>query len=57
MPRCKLDYDAQLASARNYEISGKDPFCKKPIADPRKAGEIWVDDAGILPFAVRRLHA
>jgi NitT/TauT family transport system substrate-binding protein len=47
----KLDYDAQLASTRNYEISGDDKFCKKPISDPRKSGEVWVDDAGILPFS------
>ena len=47
----KLDYDAQLASTKNYEISGEDTFCKKPITDPRKAGEVWVDDEGILPFA------
>jgi len=47
----KLDYDAQLASTKNYEISGQDSFCKKPITDPRKAGEVWVDGADILPFA------
>jgi NitT/TauT family transport system substrate-binding protein len=47
----RLDYDAQLASAKNYEISGEDKFCKKPIADPHKSGEVWVDDEGILPFA------
>src|SRR5260370_17701220 len=47
----KLDYDAQLASTKNYEISGEDTFCKKPITDPRKSGEVWVDDAGILPFS------
>ena len=47
----KLDYDAELASTRNYEISGDDKFCKKPISEPRKAGEIWVDDEGILPFS------
>lgn len=46
-----LDYDKQLASTANYEISGEDKFCKKPISEPRKSGEIWVDDAGILPFA------
>ena len=39
----KLDYDAQLASTKNYEISGEDKFCNKPISDPRKAGEVWVD--------------
>jgi len=47
----KLDYGAQLGSTKNYEISGEDAFCKKPIIDPRRAGEVWVDDVGILPFA------
>jgi NitT/TauT family transport system substrate-binding protein len=47
----KLDYDAELTSTRNYEISGDDKFCKKPISEPRKAGEVWVDDEGILPFS------
>ena len=47
----KLDYDARLASASNYEISGDDSFCKKPISDPRKAGEVWIDDSGIMPFS------
>jgi NitT/TauT family transport system substrate-binding protein len=47
----KLDYDAELASTRNYEVSGEDKFCKKPISEPRKAGEVWVDDDGILPFS------
>ena len=47
----KLDYNAQLASTKNYEISGDDKFCKKPISDPRKSGEVWVDDTGILPFS------
>ncbi|SHH26840.1 ABC transporter substrate-binding protein [Bradyrhizobium erythrophlei] len=47
----KLDYDAQLASTTNYEISGEDKFCKKPITRPRKSGEVWVDDEGILPFS------
>ena len=47
----KLDYDAELANTRNYEIAGEDKFCNKPITDPRKAGEVWVDDEGILPFS------
>ncbi|NOJ45940.1 ABC transporter substrate-binding protein [Bradyrhizobium archetypum] len=47
----KLDYDAQLASTTNYEISGDDKFCKKPISDPRKSGEVWVEGEGILPFS------
>ncbi|WP_232629491.1 ABC transporter substrate-binding protein [Methylobacterium sp. Leaf118] len=46
-----LDYDTQRASTANYEVSGKDSFCKRPIADPRKAGEIWVKDGDILPYA------
>jgi NitT/TauT family transport system substrate-binding protein len=47
----KLDYDAQLASTKNYEIAGEDAFCNKPIGDPRKAGEVWVEEDGILPFS------
>src|SRR3984885_12218351 len=46
-----LDYEAALKSTKNYEISGEDKFCKKPISEPRKAGEVWVDDEGILPFS------
>jgi NitT/TauT family transport system substrate-binding protein len=46
-----LDYDAQLASTKNYEINGEDRFCKKPISDPRKAGEVWVDNGAIMPFS------
>ena len=46
-----LDYDKQLASQANYEVKGEDAFCKKPIADPRKAGEIWIEGEGILPFS------
>ncbi|MFA6180481.1 MAG: ABC transporter substrate-binding protein, partial [Candidatus Methylopumilus sp.] len=47
----KLDYDAELKSTRNYEISGDDKFCKKPISDPRKSGEIWVQGEDIEPFS------
>jgi len=47
----KLDYDAQLASTKNYELSGEDKFCHKPISDPRKSGEVWVDGERILPFS------
>jgi NitT/TauT family transport system substrate-binding protein len=46
-----LDYDKQLASEANYEVKGEDAFCKKPIGDPRKAGEIWIEGEGILPFS------
>jgi NitT/TauT family transport system substrate-binding protein len=47
----KLDYDAQLKSGANYEVGGQDKFCNKPITEPRKAGEVWVDGDGILPFS------
>jgi len=47
----KLDYDKELASTANYEIAGNDAFCNKPITEPRKAGEVWVDGDGILPFS------
>ncbi|WP_316175461.1 MULTISPECIES: ABC transporter substrate-binding protein [unclassified Bradyrhizobium] len=47
----KLDYDTELHSTKNYEVSGEDGFCKKPITDPRKAGEIWVDEVGIVSYA------
>jgi sulfonate transport system substrate-binding protein len=46
-----LDYDKQRESLANYEVEGDDAFCKKPIADPRKSGEIWVEGEGILPFS------
>jgi NitT/TauT family transport system substrate-binding protein len=46
-----LDYDKQLASAANYEVSGEDKFCNKPITEPRKAGEIWVDGEGISAYS------
>ncbi|MBV8513240.1 MAG: ABC transporter substrate-binding protein [Xanthobacteraceae bacterium] len=46
-----LDYEAQLKKLENYEIAGEDSFCKKPISEPRKAGEVWIDGEGILPFS------
>src|SRR5262245_12166812 len=46
-----LDYDKQRASFDNYEVKGEDGFCKKPITEPRKAGEIWVAGEAILPFS------
>lgn len=46
-----MNYEAQLKSTQNYEIKGDDAFCKKPISDPRKAGEVWVDGGAIEPFS------
>ncbi|MGJ4914565.1 ABC transporter substrate-binding protein [Bradyrhizobium sp. HKCCYLRH2015] len=47
----KLDYDKDLASTANYEISGEDKFCNRPITEPRKAGEVWIDGEGITAFS------
>jgi NitT/TauT family transport system substrate-binding protein len=46
-----LDYDQQLASSANYEVSGEDKFCGKPISEPRRSGEIWVEDDGISAYS------
>lgn len=46
-----LDYEQQRASTANYEVSGEDTFCKKPITEPRKAGEIWVKGGAIKPYS------
>jgi NitT/TauT family transport system substrate-binding protein len=46
-----FDYDKQLAAMANYEVKGEDAFCKKPITEPRKSGEIWIEGEGILPFS------
>lgn len=46
-----LDYDAQIKATTNYEITGEDAFCKRPISEPRKSGEVWVDGEGIAPFS------
>jgi NitT/TauT family transport system substrate-binding protein len=47
----KLDYGTQLKSMANYEVKGEDKFCNKPITDPHKAGEVWVDGGAIEPFS------
>lgn len=46
-----LDYDRQRATTANYEVQGEDTFCKKPITEPRKAGEIWVKGGAIKPYS------
>ncbi|KAA0121831.1 ABC transporter substrate-binding protein [Methylobacterium sp. P1-11] len=46
-----LDYEKQRASTANYEVSGEDTFCRKPITEPRKAGEIWVKGGDIKPYS------
>ena len=46
-----LDYEKQLQSLDNYEVSGDDSFCKVKITEPRKAGEIWIEGEGIKPYS------
>ena len=46
-----LDYDSQLKSLSNHEVRGNDPYCGKPIAEPRRAGEIWVEGGDIVAYA------
>ncbi len=46
-----LDYGKQLVSTENYEVKGQDTFCKKPITEPRKAGEIWIEGGEIMPYS------
>lgn len=46
-----LDYDKQLTSLANYEVSGKDPVCNSPVNKPREGGEIWVEGGQIIPFS------
>jgi len=49
-----LDYDKQLKSYDNYEVTGSDPFCGKPIDAPRKAGQIWVKGGDITAYSSPR---
>ncbi|MEI6000417.1 ABC transporter substrate-binding protein [Paraburkholderia bengalensis] len=45
------NYDAQLASFSNYQVEGTDPVCHAPIADPSRAGQIWIDGGDIVSFS------
>lgn len=47
----KLDYDKQLNSLANYEVTGKDPICNAPVTRPREGGEIWLEGGEIIPFS------
>ena len=46
-----LDYDGQLSSLTNYEVRGTDGYCKKPIAESRQAGQIWLEGGDILSYS------
>lgn len=47
----KLDYDKQLNSYANYEVTGKDPVCNAAVTRPREGGEIWLEGGDIIPFS------
>lgn len=49
--RAGLDYAAQVAAKSNYEIRGDDKFCNRPVTEPRKAGQIWVEGERITVHA------
>jgi NitT/TauT family transport system substrate-binding protein len=46
-----LDYDKQLASFDNYQVTGQDPVCNKPVNNPAETGEIWIQGGDIVPFS------
>lgn len=45
------DYDKQKASFANYQISGMDNLCHKPITDPMQAGEVWIENGDISAYS------
>jgi NitT/TauT family transport system substrate-binding protein len=46
-----LDYDKQLTSFDNYNVSGADPVCNAPADNPKLAGEVWIQGGEIVPFS------
>lgn len=46
-----LDYDAQLGRFDNYAVTGTDAVCHKPVSDPKQAGELWVEGAGLSAYS------
>ena len=46
-----LDYDKQLASFDNNQVTGQDPVCNKPVDNPAQTGEIWIQGGDIVPFS------
>jgi NitT/TauT family transport system substrate-binding protein len=47
----KLDYDANKQTLGGFDIGGQDKLCKVPVGRPKEAGEVWVDGAGVEPYA------
>ena len=50
---CRAQARLRRAAQEHDELrdQGHDKFCKKPIGEPRKAGEVWIDGEGIEPFS------
>lgn len=49
-----LDYEKDLKNYDNYEVTGTDAFCNKPIDAPRRAGQIWIKGGDIVSFSSPR---
>ena len=47
MPSSGSTTTSSVRASRTTKSRATDAFCKKPITEPRKAGEIWVDGEGI----------
>ncbi|OPF61754.1 ABC transporter substrate-binding protein [Hydrogenophaga sp. H7] len=45
------DYDAQKQTLANYDITGRDPICNRMVGNPKDAGEIWLEGAGLVPVS------
>jgi NitT/TauT family transport system substrate-binding protein len=45
------DYDKQKASFAGTEVTGTDPFCKKPIAKSIEAGEVWLKSGELTAYS------
>jgi NitT/TauT family transport system substrate-binding protein len=45
------DYEAQKQTLANYDIAGRDPICNRMVSNPKDAGEIWLDGAGLVPVS------
>ena len=46
-----LDYDSQAAKFSGYDVKGEDPICNTPVTDPKRAGQIWLQDGDIVPLS------
>jgi NitT/TauT family transport system substrate-binding protein len=49
--QAKLNYAAQKQTLGGFDIAGTDKLCKTTIANPKEAGEVWVDGAGVEPHS------